>query len=92
MDFVAASVGAAMSPYVSKREARISGMVHVRRPVSSSMSSARHLGSTAVLIFWMMLHSTRFQRLDVPMVSLCRSTFSDIWNCVVLVTCTSGLG
>ena len=92
MYFFAYSVCAVMSPYVSKRLARISGVVPVRRPVLSSMRSARHLESTAVLIFWMMVFLKRFQRLNVPMVSFCSHTALAIWNCVVLGTCTSGTG
>ena len=37
-----ASVCSVMSPYVSKMETKISGMVPVRRPVFSSMRSARY--------------------------------------------------
>ena len=92
MDFFAASVCAVLSPYISKRKARISGMVPVRRLISLSTRSARHSKSTDALIFWMMVHLTRLQRLNVPMVSLCRSTALDIWNCVILGTCTSGTG
>ena len=40
--FFAASVFAMISPYVLKIEARISGVVPGSRPVSSSISSARH--------------------------------------------------
>ena len=73
-----ASVCALMSLYVSKREVRISGIVHVRRPFSLSMRSARNSESTYALIFWMMVRSTIVQRLNVPILSLCRRTASDI--------------
>ena len=92
MGFFAACVCAVMSPYISNREAKIYGMVTARIPVSLYISSARHLESTAVLIFWMMVFLKRFQRLNVPMVSFCSHTALAIWNCVLLGTCTSGTG
>ena len=81
-----------MSPYVSKRESGISGMVTVRRPVMLSMSYARHSESTAEFIFCMVVRLTRLQRLNVTMVFFCRPNDSYIWNFVALGTCTSGKG
>ena len=92
MNFFAASICAMISPYVSKTGERISGMVPVRILVSSSMRSESHLEYTAVLIFWMIVHLTRLQRLNWPTFSLCRCTASAIWNCVALGTCTCGPG
>ena len=85
-----ASVCAVMSPYVSKREARISGMVTVGRPVPLSIKSVRHWKYISVLIFWMMVRLAGLQRFNFPMISLCRRTASDIWNCVELGTGMSG--
>ena len=92
MDFFTGSVCAVMSPYILKREASISGMVPVRRPVYSSMRSARNLEYTDALIVWMMVHLKSLQRLNWPMFPLSRGTALDIFNFMALGTCTSGPG
>ena len=92
MYFFAAGFCAVMLPYVSKMEVRIYGMVPVRIPALFYMRSVRNLESTSALVFWMMVRLISLQRLNVPIVSFCRSTVSDICNFVALSACTIGPG
>ena len=92
MNFFADGFFPVMSPYVSKMEVRIYGMVPVRIPALFYIRSARHLESTSALVLWMMVRLTILQRLNVPIVSFCRSTVSDICNFVALSACTIGPG
>ena len=89
LDFLAARDCAVMSPYVSKRFFRISGTVPVSSPVSSSMRSARHSSSTALLICWMIVRSTRLHRLNSRRSASCWRTASAMMYWVALGTCTS---
>jgi hypothetical protein len=75
-----------MEPYVSYSSWRMWGTVPSRRPVSSSMRSARHSSSIAVLICWIIVCSMRLHYLNMARLSACCWRASAIWCAVALLS------
>ena len=70
LDLAAVSDCGVTVPYVSHSSPMIYGIVSTRRPVDSSMSSARTSLSIAVFICWMMVRSMMLQLVKAIIWSL----------------------